>query len=387
LNDPAHSRVAFANTLRGIAALCVVIQHYGHVFWNERIVTAGLINAPVLALPPLTPAYLRWVGQMQPFELGQFGVGLFFLISGFVIPFSFTKNSWRAFVVGRLTRIYPTFAAGFVCTLIVLWLCGSYFERSFPYDSTSVVAQFFPGVQDMALTTGIDGIIWTLNIEMKFYLVCVLTAGLFARGSASVFLVPLALTVVAWLLVPMTNAIGGEMGARASAIYLAIQFIDLMFIGVVFSYLIRGLISKRVAVAAIVVMCLAMAAVWVRALPINRNYAWSYAAAVLTFAAAYTIQRTAIFRPTRITEFFADISYPLYLIHGVIGYAAMRVLLDFGSPAGLALALTFCGVVGLATLLHIAVEAPTHQWGRRLALRWPRRTNLDAPHRAPALRT
>ena len=43
--------------------------------------------------PYFTPSYLRWVGYMQPFELGQFGVGVFFLISGFVIPFSLLGRS------------------------------------------------------------------------------------------------------------------------------------------------------------------------------------------------------------------------------------------------------------------------------------------------------
>jgi len=38
------------------------------------------------------------------------------------------------------------------------------------------------------MTPGIDGIIWTLNIEMMFYVVCALMAGAFIRGSATVFL-------------------------------------------------------------------------------------------------------------------------------------------------------------------------------------------------------
>ena len=383
-NDSSPSRIAFANTLRGVAALCVVIQHYSYVFWHERGTVASLVNTPGLVSPLLTPSYLRWVGYMQPFELGQFGVGVFFLISGFVIPFSFAKGGRRSFVVGRLTRIYPTYAAGFAFTLAAIWICGSYFGRPFPYDATSVVVHFFPGIQGWAMTPGIDGIIWTLNIEMMFYVVCALMAGAFIRGSATVFLAPLVLTIAAWFLVPVSSAIGGETAARASMIYLTVQFLDLMFIGVVFNYLARRLLSPQTAVTAIAVLSVAMAAIWQRALPIKADYGWSYAAALLAFATAFVFQNSAVFRPKRVTEFFADISYPLYVVHGVIGYVAMRVLLELDWPPGLALAVAFCGVVGLATLLHFAVELPTHRGGKRWASKW-QRFGVSVSHGAAAL--
>ena len=74
-------------------------------------------------------------------------------------------------------------------------------------------------------------------------------------------------------------------------IYLTVQFLDLMFIGVVFNYLARRLLSPQTAVTAIAVLSVAMAAIWQRALPIKADYGWSYAAALLAFATAFALFR------------------------------------------------------------------------------------------------
>jgi peptidoglycan/LPS O-acetylase OafA/YrhL len=88
-------RIAFANTLRGIAALTVVINHYFGVFWLSRDVIERMINAPLLPLEAVaTPEVVLWISTMPYFNWGAFGVALFFLISGFVIPFSLRKLSW-----------------------------------------------------------------------------------------------------------------------------------------------------------------------------------------------------------------------------------------------------------------------------------------------------
>ena len=385
MSDLAYSRVAFANTLRGVAALCVVIQHYFYVFWQERPTVASLINAPELVSPALPPTLIRWVGYLQPFELGQFGVGLFFLISGFVIPFSFARGSRRSFIVGRLARIYPTYAVGFGCTLAAVWMCGRHFGRPFPYDATSVVVHFFPGVQAWALTRGIDGIIWTLNIEIMFYLLCAAMAGGFTQGSASVFVAPFFLTAVAWLVVPISGVMGGETAVRASVLCLIVQFLNLMFIGVAFNYMARRLFSPQTTITVMIALAISMMTIWQRALPIEMRYGWSYAAALLAFATAFAFRHSAVFRPKRITEFLADISYPLYLVHGVVGYASMRVLLELGWPPALALVATFFVVMGFATLVHFAVEQPTHQLGKRWGSKWQRYASVS-PSAATATR-
>ncbi|MCQ4062259.1 acyltransferase, partial [Klebsiella pneumoniae] len=71
----------------------------------------NLIFAPPLDVS--MPVYLGWLHRLPQFNWGAFGVALFFLISGFVIPFSFVKATWLSFLVGRFFRIFPLYAVGF----------------------------------------------------------------------------------------------------------------------------------------------------------------------------------------------------------------------------------------------------------------------------------
>lgn len=372
------NRVAFANTLRGYAALCVLIQHYGFGFWHYRPLVGELISAPALSEARPIPIFLRWLWTLQPFELGQFGVGLFFLISGFVLPFAFDKTEWRGFAVGRVARIYPTYAAGFLSTILGIWACSAYFGGGFPFDAWRVLVHFFPGIHDLTLSRGIDGIIWTLNIEIKFYLVCLVAIPLFRRGSLKVFVIPLALSALALLLMGPLAAIGGNTAARASVTWLALFFIDFMFVGVVFHFWIHHRLALWKGLGLIAALLATMHLVWWKSLPIKFEYAWSYAAALVAFSLAFALRGSPLFRPRRLSDFFADISYPLYVVHGVLGFAAIRIALDLGWPAWLALAAATCFALGVATALHFAVEMPTHKWGRRAALRISRGQSLSA---------
>ncbi|MDQ0140085.1 acyltransferase family protein [Cupriavidus necator] len=365
-------KIAFANSLRGFAALCVVVYHYGFIFWHERVITGLLVNAPVLdgsRVP--TPQYLQWVAEL-PFDLGAFGVALFFLISGFVIPYAFISTTRVGFAIGRIFRILPPYAIGFTCTLVVVYLSGEFFQRPFAYEVSAVVAHYFPGLQDLALTRGIDGIIWTLNIEVKFYVVCVVIAGWLASGNLRAFIAPLVLTAVAWVLIPVTATVGGTVAARATSLYLAIQYIDFMFIGVAFNYLLRGALSALGASVLTVALYAGMTAIWWRAAPVLFDREWAYAAALLVFATAFMLRESAMFRSSALMRFLAEISYPLYVVHGVLGYVVIRVLLELGWDPAVAIAATFGGVICLATAIHFGIERPSHRMGKSIARRFGR---------------
>ncbi|QKC86064.1 acyltransferase [Mesorhizobium sp. NZP2077] len=368
MENTGADRVQFANTLRGIASVSVLISHYTGAFWlDNRDSVANLIHAPALPLDKFAfPTYLSWLHTTVPqFSWGAFGVALFFLVSGFVIPFSLRNATWPAFVVGRFFRIVPLYMVGFSVTLAAIWLVGRYFDVPWPFGLRDVAIHYVPGLRDLLWLPSIDGIVWTLEIEVKFYALCALAIVLLRRRSPWVFVVPVVVAVLdLWGSRHMADlALGPPSIYRMSlAFSYSAPFLIFMFIGVAFYYLREKAIHGEAAVLGAAALFLLFATILDAGfLPML----WSYGFAVIVFASAATFPR--VFRSTRIGDFFADISYPLYVIHGVAGYAALRVLLDLGAKAWVSLAIVTAGAIALAWLLHITVEIPSHNLGKRLA--------------------
>ena len=59
-------------------------------------------------------------------------------------------------------------------------------------------------------------------------------------------------------------------------------------------------------------------------------------------------------------KFLANISYPLYVVHPLVGYALMRVMIAWNAPYPLALATALVVVVLLAWVIHVAGRSAVH---------------------------
>src|SRR5437016_5851331 len=111
------SRVQFADSLRGVACLSVGISHYCGVFWTGGPVIPLIANVPPLPADIAPPYLYGVVVSSNHFNTGAFGVALFFLISGFVIPLSLDRLGTFSFLRARCWRIGPTYAVGFLFTV------------------------------------------------------------------------------------------------------------------------------------------------------------------------------------------------------------------------------------------------------------------------------
>lgn len=364
-----NARIDFANTLRGIAALAVFVSHYYGVFWSKRAVVATLTNAPALPLEThATPTYISWLQVYPIFDLGAYGVALFFIISGFVIPFSLQKMSWIGFSINRIFRIMPTYFVGFSVTLLAIMISTKHFSKEWPYNTREVLIHYIPGIRDIMWSRGIDGIIWTLEIEMKFYLLSLLIIIWFRQQSLKIFFIPIVLFMFAFYfnrMIPVWRNTNVPAWQLAMTYIMGSQYIIYMFIGVIFHYLHRKRIDAHKAYLGIsglfALFCLHW---WAGPYSENLGTAWSYGFALITFAFAYSFSN--FFKANRTFNFLANISYPLYVIHGVAGYVALRIMLDNGIKASVSLLVvtTFC--LFFSWLIHILVEYPSQALGKRL---------------------
>ncbi len=135
----AGGRIWFAQMLRGLAVITVLIEHMLIAFWINNPGSAAVgftdpVGWEVVLLPHVNPSI--WLVQ-QGIVVGEIGVALFFLISGFVIPMSLERYRPGRFLVGRVFRLYPVWIACLILTAVAFFLYAQAHDRPFPYDWTT----------------------------------------------------------------------------------------------------------------------------------------------------------------------------------------------------------------------------------------------------------
>jgi peptidoglycan/LPS O-acetylase OafA/YrhL len=243
--------------------------------------------------------------------LGQAGVDIFFVISGFIIFYTtaVTSMDWREFTARRIIRIAPTYWLYTAVAIVAFFVAPSAF-RHFVLVPWHTIASFLfiPDYHPIVagLIQPILGVGWTLNYEMFFY---------------AVFALLLTLRVTARLraiLAIMTSlvALGLLFRPEAAALKTYSDPLMLEFAGgcVLGWMVIRGVRVPRF-------LCLALAALGVlgfaSSLAIDewpRCIRWGVPSILLVAAAVFFEARYGI-RRVLLLKRLGDASYSLYLTH------------------------------------------------------------------------
>lgn len=374
------SKIAFAHTLRGWAAVAVAISHLGFIFWIAPEAIAGLTHLPAPTPVPEPPAIARVLtdltkavpGVTDRFAPGPFGVGLFFLISGFVIPFSFRRQSRAGFLAGRVLRLWPTYAAGLSVTLLAIFAGALLEGKEFPFSAKHVLVHYVLGLRDLLWMPSIDGIVWTLEIEVKFYLLCACVAPWLTTGRVRVFyaLAPVLLGIVLLLGTQFEAWARGPVWRFGLAWVAAVdsQMILYMLVGTAYHYLYRGRIGAGHTLGLVAGLYAASVVAGFSGYARGNapTIACSQGAALVLFSACYALRDR--FKGGGVSGWLADVSYPLYAVHGVAGYVLMNLLIRrVGLGAEATLAIASVAAVLLAWGIHHTVERPTHRLATRVA--------------------
>ena len=305
--------------------------------------------------------------EALPSPIGQAGVDLFFVISGFIMVMTTGSRSVSpgTFMLRRVIRIAPTY--WIYTTLLALFILA--FPSAFKLEVTPAhylySMLFIPHVspQNQVAPLLLPG--WTLNYEMFFY--SAFGVSLFAAAANRVAVVTLMLTgliVAGWLYPP-----SGPVGLTYTS-PLMLEFVFGAVIGHVYS---SGHLG-RLGAAAGWSMMMAGAAMAVIAtafiLPVRPLFDFGDAAIrvatygvagalVVTGALAWetSARTTSQSLPQRFLGLVGDASYALYLTH-LVSLGLLRSIwlkLDMGTD-GWFWTLLFVGV-GLVTSIAMAVPA------------------------------
>src|ERR1700742_2912722 len=149
-------RLAWLDALRGFAALCVVFDH-----------------GSTLLLLPVRSFLYQWL------NLAQYGVFVFFMVSGYIVPASLErKGSVRGFWISRAFRLYPMFLVVLVLSAVAYKTGHGTVANTGKHPLTAALGWMFM-LQNLVAGLNVPVVIWTLSYEMVFYL---LLAALFSWG-------------------------------------------------------------------------------------------------------------------------------------------------------------------------------------------------------------
>ena len=361
--QPSSSKLPALEGLRGILALAVVAHHACCWYFFTQF---GVWST----------------GRSVIFDrLASFGVMQFFYLSGFL----FWRKLMRRgripagkFYLSRFIRIAPVYYIS-LCAALMIGFASTGFKPQ--VDAASLIASLLqwilfslggqPTVNHADIARITSGVTWTLALEWLFYLSLPFLAW-FARKRWRLALYALAFGLL-FLLARYTRTSRASAAGLFMAASVAAQYAKFMLIGFGGGILIAAFESNLTT--------------WLR--PVWRVRNWIVVALFVGYLAiprlpdagqvllligfALIVSGADLFGllVQRSTRLLGAISYPIYLVHGLVYYAAMRLRGGIHSVALLSYiaetALCLVTLLLLAALVHIALEQPAMRLSEAMA--------------------
>ncbi|MFD2939592.1 acyltransferase family protein [Flavobacterium notoginsengisoli] len=317
------------NSLRGVAAIMVIISHLQH---NQNKFSKALSN------------------------FGNIGVTIFFVLSGFLISYlllvekeKFSKINTRDFYFRRVLRIWPLyFLMLFFVYTIVPFIAPKYYisemER-FSIKSLLMNVFFLTNVTlILKLTPLIIRVIWSIGIEEQFYLILPWIMKIKEQLRIKIVLFIILFLPLCKLFLILFEKITGNNSLQTLSSIITVTRFDCMAIGVFFGVLAfykQFFLGKRcikyefftkreiqLTVYILIVILFLIGAV-IRSLFNIINYIifpWLFAICIINLAT----NNKSIFKiENKILNYLGKISYGLYLVHELVIFLLMPLFMPF----------------------------------------------------------
>jgi len=304
--------------LGGLAAFSVVLFHYFFHYNN---------------LYDHSDIPVQWT------YLGQYGVHLFFIVSGFVIFWTLHRVKKPVdFLVSRFSRLYPAYWSAVILTFILVLVFGLQ-GRQVPIESAILNLLMF---HEYFGVPHVDGVYWTLTVELTFYFWIFVIYIMGQLERVEFFFLPIIaasiLESVDFLVVP--------------------YWIDTIFIFEYAMFFLAGISFYRLAhnqfkTRSYLIISFTL---------FSTIYIYSYKHFVL-FTLLYFIFFLAtsgklVFLRFKPLVFLGSISYSLYLLHQNIGYLIINYGYSLGFNPIISIMLALMTSISLASIFFIYIEKP-----------------------------
>gem|GEM_PF-319056 len=320
----ASGQIEIVTILRGLAATSVLLFH--------------LICA--------RHGYIAGKYMVAVFNYGRYGVQFFFVISGFVIPYSMMMAHYHLrdffrFLQKRIVRIEPPYLVILAITVAFLFLRGRLVDHTQLDITWQQVALHIGYLIPFSHYEWLSIVFWTLAIEFQFYLFFSLAFPIFTGRRAGRWLITALLISLQWL---------GPLDTQF------FYWAPIFLMGI---YLALGK-QKKISTAelGIAIGILAVISFFKFGLVIDLF-------ALTAVAAIY-------FEPkirSRILDFLGNISYSLYLSHTLVAFAILNLSIRYArSPSQkiFFVTLAFAATLLFSYLLFYFVERPAKKWAARI---------------------
>lgn len=371
MNAPRRPTYATVQMLRGFAASAVVLFHL--LPFEQKYLTGATVLPDTLVV-------------------GQAGVDVFFVISGFIVTTVSINHTGRLrdsldFLMRRFWRIYPTYWV-YYAILVTVYLAAPGLINHSAARPPSLPESFalWPGSAPPLLLVA-----WTLSFELYFYLVFAGLLCVISRSRLGIVLpIWAGLVIVGRLaLPPHHTALMDLICSPLNLEFIAGCAIALwaphsrrqigllvMVVGVAWSATLTGYVGPAAP----------FQNVWLRVVVFGCG-------AALIVAGCAVWERPGISRVPGALRRLGDASYSLYLSHlltiGVIGlvwrHAIQRIVLPASTSAPLhvvALLSAFVASVGIGLLSYRLIEIPLTGMMKRARLARPQATMTPAAEAA-----
>jgi len=297
-------------------------------------------------------------------SMGWVGVEIFFVLSGFVICYT-AGHSPAKFVKSRILRLVPAMLVAATATGALLYTQG--------FTLPDLALRWIKSVSFLPFRDIIDGVYWTLQLEVMFYAMVYLLLLSGQRGRLESLLTGIGfLTFTFYLARLLRKLIGESPDFPLFSAYLDLTDV-VTFIkfgcyfglgGLMYLLLIDRFTVRRLA---LVVFFLLMGGLYIYELtPANSHNAaprhmalliWLVAIVAMVLSVRFNGVLTRLLS-ARMTRTLGLATYPFYLIHGPIGEALIHAMADQGITRWPALVLAILIMCLASIAISLVLEPP-----------------------------